>query len=647
MTAGTTPLAEGRVLGGRYRLGARIGSGGMATILRAWDTSLEREVAVKIIHAHLADNPQVLALFKTEARHAARLNHPHIVGVYDQGVADLPYIVMELVDGPSLREILARRGRLTPQEALAVVEPIARALARAHEAGVVHRDLKPENVLVTPDGVPKVADFGIARAIAETTHTNSGSLVGSVHYMAPELVDGARATPASDQYALGVVLYELLTGRKPLPADTPMAVALRHANEDVPPPSRLYADVSRALDRVVRRATARRPADRYPDCAALAAALAEAVPQGSDAITFVDDDGREHTLVMPLENQPDGGWDAERELIARREQVAARRQQVAVKAPPGATARNVRRVLLTVLATLLLLGSFAFAGFVLWDRVIAPVELIPDLLGSTRDDAFEVLSDRGLDMVVSGSEYSITVERGGILRQDPEGGMRARRGGSVAVILSAGPRAVAMPDVLGQAEDDALVAFQPHQFTVTPSQDYSDTVPAGQVAGQLPEPGTTVNEGSQVLITISLGIEQVEVPDLEGLTQQEAGRALAAARLAPEFTEEWSDDVPEPGMVVSQSLSAGTTVDHDSTVQVVISRGPLTILVPELRGVPLDEALAHLEELELVADVIEEPRPVVFGIPYGPAPGFVEQQRPAPGETIERGETVLLYTIAE
>ena len=225
--------------------------------------------------------------------------------------------------------------------------------------------------------------------------------------------------------------------------------------------------------------------------------------------------------------------------------------------------------------------------------------------------------------------------------------MRARRGGSVAVILSAGPRAVAMPDVLGQAEDDALVAFQPHQFTVTPSQDYSDTVPAGQVAGQLPEPGTTVNEGSQVLITISLGIEQVEVPDLEGLTQQEAGRALAAARLAPEFTEEWSDDVPEPGMVVSQSLSAGTMVDHDSTVQVVISRGPLTILVPELRGVPLDEALAHLEELELVADVVEEPRPVVFGIPYGPAPGFVEQQRPAPGETIERGETVLLYTIAE
>src|SRR5688500_4904034 len=224
---GTGPITVGTVVSGRYRVVARLGAGGMATIYRAVDESLERDVAIKVLHPHLADDELLLKRFRAEARSAAGLLHPNIVNVFDQGVADLPFIVMEYVDGPSLRDVLHDRGRLTPREVLAIAEPVCNALARAHAAGLVHRDVKPENVLIAADGTVKVADFGIARAIADTSHTATGTLVGSVHYLAPELMQGATATDRSDQYALGVVIFELLTGRKPLPAETPMAVAMR------------------------------------------------------------------------------------------------------------------------------------------------------------------------------------------------------------------------------------------------------------------------------------------------------------------------------------------------------------------------------------------------------------------------------------
>ena len=207
------------------------------------------------------------------------------MAVFDQGQSDLPYIVMELVDGPSLRQVLGSHGPLSPQQILAVVPSLAHALQGAHDAGLVHRDIKPENVLITPDGLPKLADFGIARVMAATSHTATGSLVGSVHYMAPELVGGIDATPASDQYALGIMTFELLTGRKPLTGDTPMAIALRHAKESIPPPSRYAPEVPEALDQVVAKATRHDPADRYPSIRSFAAALLAAVPEDAQEVS--------------------------------------------------------------------------------------------------------------------------------------------------------------------------------------------------------------------------------------------------------------------------------------------------------------------------------------------------------------------------
>ena len=695
----TGGIGVGRVLAGRYRVVGRVGAGGMATIFKAVDAAMERDVAVKVIHAHLADDPALRERFRTEARHAAALSHPSIVNVFDQGVADLPYIVMELVDGPSLREVLLDRGRLSPAEALAVVEPVCAALARAHAAGVIHRDIKPENVLISPEGVPKVADFGIARAVAATSHTATGTLIGSVHYMAPELVDGRDATPASDQYAVGVLLYELLTGRKPLPADTPMAVALRHAREAVPPPSRAVGGVPKALDRVVARATALKPGRRFPDMGALATALWAAVPGGARPVVAAGPDGRERTLVLPVAAQatmseasaadldrrqrPAGGdRPAARPMTASRpgpspgaaaptrpSSAAARPPAVAARPPSGpartpsaparppsrparppSAPRPVRRrasaVLSAILLTLLLLAGVAGGSYAVWDRVIAPLEGVPRLVGLPQDQAFAALQERGLSLVAADPVHSLDVPEGAVVSSDPAAGMQLRRGGTVTAVLSAGPRSVAMPQVLGLPEEEALALLAPHAFEVSRDEAFSDDVPRGQVLAQVPEPDAAVEEGAGVQLTISLGIEQVEVPNLARATREEAQALLAEAKLTGDFREEYSDEVPEAGRVVHASLAPGQTVDKGTTVEVVVSLGPVTFAMPDVRGDAIGDGKAALEAEGLVVEVVARER-TVFGPFVRGRVGLVEEQLPQPGETVERGDAVTLYTYSE
>ncbi|HWB71697.1 MAG TPA: Stk1 family PASTA domain-containing Ser/Thr kinase [Egibacteraceae bacterium] len=626
-------IAVGALLGGRYRLAARIGAGGMATIFQARDEALDRLVAVKVLHAHLADDEGLLQRFRTEARHVAALVHPHIVNVFDQGVADLPYIVMEYVDGPSLRQVLHDRGRLKPPEALAVLEPVCAALARAHAAGVVHRDVKPENVLIAGDGTPKVADFGIARALAATSHTTAGVLIGSVHYLAPELVGGQEATPASDQYAVGVLLFELLTGRKPLPADTPAAVALRHAHESVPAPSRFVSDGSRALDRVVSRATAGNPARRYPNLRAFAAALRHAVPAGPSPVTVTDPaDGPERTLVIPVEAQDTASVEASTEM--RRRRVRRRR------APP-------RRVGLVPLV-LLLAGLLGGGGFALWNWVLAPVRSVPELARLAEADARARLQQEGLDLVVADTDTSPTVPVGAVVAQDPPPGAGLRRGRAVSVVLSAGPATVAMPQVLGMPEQEArgLLEADPYHFQVVVHREWSDTAPAGSVQAQLPEPESSLLQGGEAVINVSRGVEQVTVPDLSGSTRGQAEELLADHKLRASFEQRYSDERPQPGAVLAQSIRPGATVDKNTTVTVTVSAGPLTLAMPNVEGAGLEQARAQLAGLGLQVNVIEQERPKVGPLRRGSF-GRVEYQSPRPGEAVRRGARVDLYTFSQ
>ena len=596
-------------LAGRYQLGERVGLGGMAVIYRARDQVLDRDVAVKVLHDHLADDAEIRERFHHEARHAAALSHPHIVQVFDQGEGPPPYIVMELVDGPSLREVLHERGCLSPAETLAVVLPVCEALARAHAAGVVHCDIKPENVLIDPGGAPKVADFGIAQATASTLRTAQSTLIGSVHYMAPELARGRAATPASDQYAVGVLVFELLTGRKPLPADTPMAVLARHAREPIPRPSRFARGIPRALDRVVARACARDPADRFPDLASLAAAMRAAVPSGADPVDVHGD----RTLVIPA-------------------------GESTTTVPPRPRRRSWRSTAALVAVLTLALLSGVSPG-------LTAQRTVPGVEGLGRDSAALRLRAQGLAIAEAPPQPSRDVPEGKVLSQQPLAGSRLRRGETVTVVLSSGPAVVAMPRVLELGEERAREVLAGHGFTVTEGESYSDDAPRGQVIAQLPDTGAPIREGAEVRIHLSLGPEPVPVPDVVGASRRDAEAALAEVGLVAAIVEEYSDEQPDEGRVVRQAIGGGTVVDKGSTVEVVISRGPLTVRLPNLRGDLADEARAALQAEGLAVTVVPQPLPR-FGLLALARAGEIADHTPGPGRFVRRGDTVTLVVYA-
>lgn len=615
----------------------------MATILRGTDLQMDREVAVKVLHPHLADDPEVRHRFAAEARHAASLTHPHVVTVYDQGEADLPFIVLELVNGPSLREVLATHGPLDPAQLLAVIEPLCDALDAAHAIGLIHRDVKPDNVLITEEGLPKLADFGIARVMAATSHTATGTFVGSVHYLAPEMVDGVEATPASDQYALAVVAYELLTGRRPLPADTPMAVALRHANEDIPPPSRYAPEVPAAMDAAIARATSRDPAARYPDLASFAHDLRGAVDGPPAPVTHLTDDGMTHTLVMPsgmvetsaLTTRPAHDA-AAADLRARRQPSAAARARV--------WPRRVGTALIT-LAVLALLGA---GGWLAWTTFAVRMVVVPELTDRAQGDALAALEEGGLRVEIAAEEYRLDVPAGQVIGQSPASGTELPEGEVVELVLSLGPRIVDMPNLLGEPLADVREVLEANAFEVVEGEpEHHDTVPEGAIIAQLPDPGTAVPQGSEVAITVSRGIEQVTVPDLAGLTLTEAEEALGALRLTASVTEEWSDEQPEAGVVITATPGTGEVVDALSTVALVVSKGPLTISTPDLRGMSVQEAtdvVAGLAEITLVPT--SEPRPTLGPFTIGRTDRVIEQI-PAAGEPVQRGGTIEIFYYAD
>ena len=630
---GLGPVTVGALVAGRYRVTARLGAGGMATIYRALDESLERDVAIKVLQPHLADDDSLLARFRAEARAAAGLLHPHIVNVFDQGVADLPYIVMEYVDGPSLREVLTQRERLSPGEALAIIAPVCAALARAHAAGVIHRDIKPENVLIASDGTVKVADFGIARALADTSHTATGTLVGSVHYLAPELMGGAESSAASDQYSVGVLLFELLTGRKPLPADTPMAVVMRHAKEKIPSVRQFAPDVPGAVDGVIARATATAPAKRYPDMATLAAALRDAVPAGPQRVVVSAEGDANGTLVIPIDTQ---------DTVTLAKPAAKRGVR---RRSPALTRPRKRRVPLLLLAAALLLAG---GGFSLWHWVLAPVVPAPALLKLDEAAAQDRAAEAGLVVAVEGARSSVKVAQGRVLEQTPPPQASLRRGDTVTVVLSSGPDDVAVPKVVGQAADRAVEQLQraPLLLKVTTKDVFSDDVPKGRVVSQAPAPRKTVVQGTPVTLRVSQGIEQVVVPAVVGSSRGEAEAALDDAKLRFATTQTYSNDHPQAGTVIAQSIEPKATTDKGTTVQLTVSLGPLHFALDDYLGQDVDQARAGLEALDLRVFVEEQARPLVGPTRQGSF-GRVEAQVPGGGTTVKRGANVTLYTFSQ
>ncbi|MGH3344931.1 MAG: Stk1 family PASTA domain-containing Ser/Thr kinase [Carbonactinosporaceae bacterium] len=603
----------GHVLDGRYRVESRLARGGMATVYQAVDTRLERTVALKVMHTHLADNDDFVARFIQEAKSAARLSHPNVVAVFDQGGdGRQAYLAMEFVRGRTLRDLLRDRRRLTPREAFRIVEPMLAALSAAHRAGIVHRDVKPENVLLADDGRVKVADFGLARAVSATTSTNSaGLLIGTPSYLSPEQVRRGAADARSDVYSAGILLFELLTGEKPFHEANPVDVAARHVHDVVPAPSTRVPGLPAQVDALVVAATSREPRGRPADAGALLAevhrvreGLTEAQLDARPASGPGGADVGENTLIVP----------------ATRETAAASGRR-----PPHPRRGAIAFVTVFLLALLVSLAAWWLGS----GRYVA----VPSVLQKTKPQAATILDKAGLAAEFD-REYSETVARGRVIETSPGPQKRIVSGETVSVMLSRGPERYPVPELPGLPLGEAKAAIKDsHLVLGQVSEDYSDSVEQGLVISSGPAAGTEVKPRVPVDLVVSKGPPPIEVPNVVGAAPEDAVAALEAAGLTGQVVgEAYSDTVPA-GQVASQDPASGQAVAPGATVGLTLSKGPEVVAVPNVVGMPVEQAQATLEGAGFVVRVLPS-------LPGGDQ--NVTAQYPPAGSQQPKGATVTL-----
>jgi eukaryotic-like serine/threonine-protein kinase len=608
--------ADGRTYGGRYAVLERVGTGGMAEVYRARDELLGREVAVKVLSERLSSDRSFVERFRREAQAAANLNHPNIVSLFDYGSDDGTYfIVMEFIDGSSLSDIVRREGALMPERAAEIASDVAQALHRAHAQGLVHRDIKSANIMITRTGQTKVTDFGIARALGrdgEQTMTQTGMVIGTASYLSPEQAQGNPVDGRSDVYSLGVVLYEMLTGRTPFSGDTALSIAYKHVREDPRPPSELNRDVSPQLDAVTLKALAKNPDNRYSTAAEMSEDLQRFMHgQKVQATPLMAD----QTAVM--------GRGTGTQVLAPTEIAAAE------KPPP-------RRAGWYVLIALLALGLVGLLVWLLADNLFGGAEVrVPDVVGRSEREARDILEDAGLRVEVEDRRSRRPV--GEVIEQDPEADAIAREGDTVTITVSSGPRQVPVPDLLGQTEEDAQSTLDDAGLQLGEvSEEPSDDVDEGLVISQSPEAGQEVDARSRVDIVISAGPERVAVPPVIGLSEADARDAIEGAGLTVSVINDASDE-PE-GEVIAQDPSAGTEVASGDTVTITVSQGPQGERMPNVVGQDADDAEDFLEDdLGLEVDRETETEPCAQ------PPGTVCRQDPSPGTEVSEGDSVTIF----
>ncbi|MDX6286726.1 MAG: eukaryotic-like serine/threonine-protein kinase [Frankiales bacterium] len=615
MDATLSDALVGRLLDGRYRVEALIARGGMATVYTALDTRLDRIVALKVMHPQFAHDDDFVARFNREAKAAARLSHPNVVSVYDQGEDDGSiFLAMEYVQGRTLRDLLRERGRLTPAQALSILEPVVSALRAAHAAGLVHRDIKPENVLLADDGRIKVADFGLARALAVSdTSATTGVLIGTVAYLAPEQVERNVADERSDIYAVGTLLYEMLVGTPPYDGATAWAVATRHVQEDVPLPSETIADMPAELDEIVHTATRRDPEQRFADASALLEAIRGArVTVGGEAgrltvITRPDAAPSQHTQVLAGPIAPPPGAKADK-----------------AKKSPG------RRRTFWIVAALiaLLVGVSAGLGYYF---AIGRYTHVPGVVSLTPQAATTKLHDAGLKVRTGAPVFSKTVAVGLIGSTDPGSGHRIGKNGTVTLHLSKGPEVYAVPQLANKKLADAEKALKANNLVLgNTNRDYSDTVKEGYVISTTPPAGQKLEPGSKVDLLVSKGPAPVSIPNVVGKNITDAQSQLVAVGLKVTPKNVFSDTVPKD-VVVAQDPVEGSPGHRGDTVTLSVSQGPELFPVPNVVGMKLGDARNVLEAAGFKVDVTR---------PFGG--NTVRAQNPGGGSQEKKGTTVRL-----
>lgn len=631
----TDPLL-GTIVDQRYQVLSVLSRGGMATVYRAIDERLDREVALKVMHPHLAESADLVARFRREARATARLTHPGVVAVYDQGVINgSGYLVMELVSGPNLRYVLRSEGSFTVGEAFDIVEQILSALASAHHSGLIHRDVKPENVLVPSRKNLKVADFGLARAVSDVTMASTGSVLGTVGYLAPELVTGGEVDPRSDVYSVGIMFYELISGKLPYRGDTPIQVAFAHVHQDVPPLSSEINWIPTEIDDLIAALCSRDINERPQDA--------------STALEYVKAT-REAIGTELLERRADvEPTITEAEITAENER-SAKVGEAATKPIDfgyGTAAlpitdsveefsrkkRKRRLVWLVSLLTVLLLSGIGGAGYAYWYYEYGPGSYItvPEIEGLTLTQAESRLAAQQIKFTVS-EEFSDTVDQDLVIRTDPPAGGKVSKHAKLTVFVSKGIEYVKVPDVVNipLAEAEALLKKNKlHIDTENTKESYDETIPEGSVISIEPKAGETLKHDSKVTLVVSKGREPIKVPNLAGKSQSDAEKILSDLGLLSSVSWEINESVPR-GEVVKQDPAADSTLHKGDTVTYVISKGPARVKIPGTTWDKPDEAKAKLEALGFVVKFDRS----------GEFFGIVKGTNPPAGSVIANGSTV-------
>jgi len=618
----TQPMAsaDGRghtlvTLDGRYHVRERIAAGGMGEVFRAQDAVLGREVAIKVLHRSLASDQGFVERFRREARAAATLNHPNIVAVYDWGAVDgIYYMVMEYVQGRSVRELLNADGKLAPAQAAEILRQTLAALEHAHARGIVHRDLKPENILITNDGVVKLTDLGLARAFADAKNTRVGAVTGTVQYLAPEQIRGEPADPRSDLYSLGIVAYELLTGDLPYTGETPMAIAYQHLSDRVPAPSRSSPEIGDDLDGFVLSATDPDREMRPESAAAMRidlASFAGSLPPARSLGAVVRD-------VPEVVRPP-----------ATPEAVAATVTETIPRVQRGQRRRWRRWV--GVVAAVAILATAAYGA---WAYVIPHTHEIPNVVGTDVGQATTQLGDLGFTVVQAKGQYDPEgVPAGSVLAVDPPAGTSLKEGETVTLVPSLGPPPVAVPDVTGKTVDQATAALrdaglEPAKVTEV----FSDTVEVGHVVRQDPADGKAP-KGSGVDLWVSKGHAPVAIPGVVGKSQPRAEKMLRSAGFVPVVQVAFSDTI-ERGLVIKVDPAEGASTPYGDPVTITVSQGPEEFPAPSFAGLTADAAQQKAREYGL--------RVTFFNIP-GTTATHVISQTPTAGTTVHAGDSIELF----
>jgi len=566
-----------RTLAGRYELLEKAGDGGMAVVYKAKDKLLNRFVAVKILKPEFTKDLKVIESFRRESQAAASLSNPHIVNVYDVGrEGSINYIVMEYVEGKVLSDIIKERGPLPAREALTIAKHIAAGLSHAHKNQIIHRDVKPHNILITQDGVAKITDFGIAKAVnAATIVGQTGTVMGSVHYFSPEQARGGYVDEKSDIYSLGIVLYEMLTGKVPFDADNPVAVAMKHMNEEMVPPSRLVRGIPADLEAIILKATNKYQTNRYKSADEMLEALnAATLSSIGVGLGYGQSPNLESTIMINLINE--SGIDLE--SVGAQEETTGKTENsegdMGTKRKKKFKWNKVK--VAAIIAALVV--AFPLSQLILWgvNTLNTPKEVeVPSLVGLTVEEATAELEKLELEITVDKKITSSKYDEGEIVSQDPEEGMIVKAGKTITVNISKGVPEGTIPSLIGKTKEDALFLLKNYGYDEgLMSEEYSD-MPEGVVIKQSPEAGTEASAGTNVSLVFSLGEEVVEttVPDLKGLTVTEAKKVLEREKLKLGETKYAASDEYEQNLIIDQSVGAGSGVDSGTVIDITLSTG--------------------------------------------------------------------------